>query len=1045
MSKLTLSEEAIRFPQFYRNLGVRKLEHLSAPRFHPIQSIELPISSILHYLPRNSTERTIDSNEPFLVNHVGPTYAIHVKELTHLDGQPTRNTFQVNAAEQQIYKANRKLRKVRNMDLVEKDPRSLLLYNYCLLQHMYRYRVNYLNPIQRWNNNWYTAWNQIAEVAKKSERNQFIVIQAPKTLPGIAEIKLAASAMTRDRIATFQQPGCFELLELWRWAGGQSSALDAIPADRAEFVNIIVQDGDTCGVINLGNLIEWRKIAETEDLASEAEATGEKLSILRKRANKAQGAMPGAGGKKNELFQRKLLMFFVRLVQNRMETPGEDVSLTVDPIVRDDLEDDVVVPDEDIDEVDFPEIDDSELMDDSIFEVNSVDEPTVPLATRPSTVDVTATPEAGIDTQAQKMLETGHISAAEARRFKAMSERYRTLPSVWGTGTVGDLLNQSTSVQKVDLERSRVKDIPAVVDKSMLESSLLTMTQDYVEKILPSHLAKSIMAVQRSGIAVTDIRKETIVDALNRYDVYSIKLIPLEGDECTIRFPMQQVQPDGTWVAAGVKYRLRTQRRDLPIHKTKPDEVALSSYDGKIFIRRSRRATHNFDSWVHGQVILNANSDAPTITDLKYRSRSSGLDQTKTYPRILTCLASRFSSFTTGEYAYDFNINRWDEVYGAERVAEWLSDGFYPIGKTGSKTILVDAQDAFYVDTSTGPEYLGDPSELLGLDFTKAPLEITELKIMRKNIPVGFILAYYYGLSRLLEMLGVTPRKVPKGTRAGVGADEFALKFFDETWILPRNDRKVSMLLGGLVGFARETAQFEASAFDTQDVYLPILVGHGLNIRWLRRLDDLKMFFVDPMTAERLVEMREPTTFDGLLMRANEMLVNDRVVPEPDLFIGYERFAGVLYRELMGSVKRHLARPAGLKRRLDFKPDTIWKAVAEDPSVSLIEESNPIHHLKEQESITYSGTGGRSSRSMVRVTRQYGQQDLGIVSEATVDSGDVAINTFTSSNPVFDTVTGIRKPMQDDLPLTSILSTSANMAVGAMNDDRSAMARGRLV
>ena len=73
-SNLTLTEEAMRFPQFYRNLGVRKLEQLSSPRFHPIQDVELPLSSTLHYLPLSSTDRTIDPNNPFLVSHTGPSY-----------------------------------------------------------------------------------------------------------------------------------------------------------------------------------------------------------------------------------------------------------------------------------------------------------------------------------------------------------------------------------------------------------------------------------------------------------------------------------------------------------------------------------------------------------------------------------------------------------------------------------------------------------------------------------------------------------------------------------------------------------------------------------------------------------------------------------------------------------------------------------------------------------------------------------------------------------------------------------------------------------
>lgn len=77
-------------------------------------------------------------------------------------------------------------------------------------------------------------------------------------------------------------------------------------------------------------------------------------------------------------------------------------------------------------------------------------------------------------------------------------------------------------------------------------------------KILPSHVAKSIMAIQRAGIAVTDIKREVVVDALNRYDVYSIKLIPLEGQECTIRFPIRlgtaRWDLDGCWCQIPTAY-----------------------------------------------------------------------------------------------------------------------------------------------------------------------------------------------------------------------------------------------------------------------------------------------------------------------------------------------------------------------------------------------------------------------------------------------------------------------------------------------------------
>lgn len=40
-----------------------------------------------------------------------------------------------------------------------------------------------------------------------------------------------------------------------------------------------------------------------------------------------------------------------------------------------------------------------------------------------------------------------------------------------------------------------------------------------------------------------------------------------------------------------------------------------------------------------------------------------------------------------------------------------------------------------------------------------------------------------------------------------------------------------------------------------------------------------------------------------------------------------------------------------------MNPFDVLMSIQQDPSVSLVEESNPIHNLKEKENVTYSGVG----------------------------------------------------------------------------------------
>lgn len=74
---------------------------------------------------------------------------------------------------------------------------------------------------------------------------------------------------------------------------------------------------------------------------------------------------------------------------------------------------------------------------------------------------------------------------------------------------------------------------------------------------------------------------------------------------------------------------------------------------------------------------------------------------------------------------------------------------------------------------------------------------------------------------------------------------------------------------------------------------------------------------------------------------------------------------------------------------------------------------------------------------MVRRMRAYQQSDFGVVSEATVDSSAVAINTFFSADPNLTSLRGTTREFDKKADgLTSVLSTSACLAPCAINDDQ---------
>ena len=104
----------------------------------------------------------------------------------------------------------------------------------------------------------------------------------------------------------------------------------------------------------------------------------------------------------------------------------------------------------------------------------------------------------------------------------------------------------------------------------------------------------------------------------------------------------------------------------------------------------------------------------------------------------------------------------------------------------------------------------------------------------------------------------------------------------------------------------------------------------------------------------------------------------------------------------------------------------------------LVDDLNPVAMHKQKEDITFLGSQGRSKESMSVDTRASHSSGIGIISEATKDSGDVGISSYLSANPEIDNIRGIISDVNiNKIGWDSILSTSAMLApFGTMDDPK---------
>lgn len=473
----------------------------------------------------------------------------------------------------------------------------------------------------------------------------------------------------------------------------------------------------------------------------------------------------------------------------------------------------------------------------------------------------------------------------------------------------------------------------------------------------------------------------------------------------------------------------------IPIRKVKPTQVALTSYYNKTFVQRSDRKTNDYGGWITRQIIARGLDDADnTIHGLRI---SNVFNQKNKTPRLYAMLARRIRQVEVHDFVFNFDfLNRHEIFKKADFDVDAVeTDNMVMVGYRGKAAVLMDMDNTLYIEG----EVLGDISTVFGLDTAKAPLEVVDVTIANKAVPLGFVLAYQFGLTKLIEMLGCEVTRFRRGERFVLQSDEFALTFEDEVLVFPRQDVQAMMILGGLQRFHKALKDYSVWDFDLKDVYFNLLEVANMTARHLREIDTLFPAWIDPITRDILIQMGEPTTFDGLLLRAVELLQDDYALSEVDgaemRYRGYERFSGMVYGELMRAAKIYNARP-GTDHRVELNPHAVWQRIVQDPSVANVEEANPIQSLREQEVMTYRGDGGRSGQSMVQRTRIYSDADLGVVSESTQDSGDVGVVAYLSPNPNIIDMFGMtrRYDPEKDGP-ASILSSSTLNAPAADRDD----------
>lgn len=719
------------------------------------------------------------------------------------------------------------------------------------------------------------------------------------------------------------------------------------------------------------------------------------------------------------------------------------------------------------------------------------------------------TPSENTDAFALEFLETNEqeadtfieeredLTPKEKERYKMLSRKYKNL-ELDGERLEDILLhNNDLSLEEDVLDEKVVGYVP---DPSALKSSLVRFDENYMKKTFNKHLVGVVTSFQKNGVYLTGIKSEKIVTEMNNVTQYTLKYEDIEKRQSTIKFRIPTVDKEGKVLIDGVKQVLKKQRVNLPIVKISDTEVSLASNQNKTRVERNINKAHNYFAFIDSMV-----NSPKSHASIEFGSCRVNLPLSYEY----SSLAERYKGITFStdtekwELYFDY-VSRLEHFGSTKEKLESLEQeyGVY-FGRTKQNWLFIDNQNIVRAVAQVGGEAIDFEYSSIyqilreslreGESFTKALTEWVSIKILDKQLPVIFVLAYRYGLRNILDYIGIRYTITARRSRTIVGEGGFAsfggnsdtvigvddeiiqgddwikiagqedfdadqdtdqspisedqkykpklndiaIKFADRILWFNRYPLAHSLLVAGLDYF--DLSSYELAEFESKDIYYQLLLDKRFSHNLLKGIDAFYDLFIDNMTFTTLKMMKEPTNVRDLLIRCAVLLSTLDYRPpssrQNHRIRGYEQFNAILYNEMarqFATYKSH----RGKANVFSINPDAVFLRIIQNASMVPSESANPLQDIKEMSYMTYSGVGGRTSDSFVVNDRKLASDDIGVISEATVDNQKVGINAQLSLDPGIVNTMGVLEPSPlDELQPANVLSAHALVFPFSTNDD----------
>lgn len=642
------------------------------------------------------------------------------------------------------------------------------------------------------------------------------------------------------------------------------------------------------------------------------------------------------------------------------------------------------------------------------------------------------------------------LTTAQRNRAIALGKAYKTIKV--GEQTIEQIIRSTPDDSVSENTLDFLKE--DVADESMLKSSVETFEHDYMKKMFKRDLMAELVSFNKVGMFLKDVQVTDTSDSLNDTETYVAKYEDINHKEHTIRFVLPKVDERGFCKVNGTLKVLKKQRVPNPICKVSRTRVTLNSDYNKYLVERNTAVAHSFVSYVDRIIKASEGQLKGTLGSHNYVDRTLPYEYTtvaskyskieinpadKSTPWILFFEPAMFADITSTKFVFDKNMqmSARDTANSSGGIIVGVSqDKEIAILKVDGSMVIRDMKDDHIVETTTFIDFLCDKVQvtLNGLS------EWTDFKLLNKSVPTIFALCYRFGLSHMLNYTKTPYQVYNKGQRFPRRMSDVVIRFADKTLVIPRCPLVSSMLFAGLNNY--DLKNIEMDQMDSKDIYYELIQSKKISVHNLKGIDNFFDYFVDPITADVLHQMREPIDPKDLLIRATQLLTTEDHKPVASStnfrFRSYERINSAVYKVLSRAHATYRYKALGASNKFSIADYEIKQLVVQDQLMENVDLINPINDIKYQHEYSHAGFGGRQSIDTFMIDdRQFPDDGTGIISEATVDSSKTAYAGSMTMDPTIMNMRGMTvvKGVKELTP-TQILSPTSVLVPCVTQDDK---------